>query len=108
LISFNLINDWVITNLNNRKLRWKIDDIVKILSWVLGGLCFILSLITLHFLIKAFKKIKKSREKLKNQNDDVKKNLRWAGLSTLFHLIIPMILTIWLIIWVACCFYISI
>ena len=108
LISFNLINDWVITNLNNRKLRWKIDDIVKILSWVLGGLCFILSLFTLHFLIKAFKKIKKSREKLKNQNDDVKKNLRWAGLSTLFHLIIPMILTIWLIIYVACCFYISI
>ena len=109
LISFNLIDDLIINDIiNNRKLRWIINDIVEILSWVLGGLCFILSLFTLYFLIKAFKKIKKSREKLKNQNDVVKKNLRWAGLSTVYHLIIPMILTIWLIIYVTCCLYISI
>ena len=109
LILSNVINLSVINDIiKNRKLRWKINDIVIILSWVLGGLCFILSLFGLHFLIKAFKKIKKSGENLKHQNDIVKKNLRWAGLSTLLHLIIPMILTIWLIIWVACCFYISI
>ena len=104
LISFNLINDWVIINFNNRKLRWKIDDIVKILSWVLGGLCLIFSLFGLYFLIKAFKKIKKSGEKLKHQSDIVKKNLKWAGLSTILHLLIPIILIIWAIIWVVCCF----
>ena len=56
------------------------------------------------FLIKAFKKIKKSGEKLKHQSDIVKKNLKWAGLSTILHLLIPIILIILAIIWVVCCF----
>ena len=108
LISFNLIDDLVINDIiNNRKLRWKIDDIVKIFSWVLGGLCLIFSLFGLYFLIKAFKKIKKSGEKLKHQSDIVKKNLKWAGLSTILHLLIPIILIIWVIIWVVCCFSLS-
>ena len=108
LISFNLIDDLVINDIiNNRKLRWKIDDFVKIFSWVLGGLCLIFSLFGLYFLIKAFKKIKKSGEKLKHQSDIVKKNLKWAGLSTILHLLIPIILIIWVIIWVVCCFSLS-
>lgn len=104
IISLQIIDDLLINELKNRKLRWKIGDFINVLSWIIGITCFILSVIGLHFLIKAIKKIKKSGDRLKHQNKTVKKNLKIAFLTTFLHFIAPIIIGIWLLIWIACCF----
>lgn len=65
------------------------------------GLIF--GLIGSLFLISSIKKIRKRKEKIKDQNSKVRKNILISLIVSLITLI-PVIIGIWIIMWIICCF----
>jgi hypothetical protein len=78
----------------------------EILSLLFGISTFIFSTISLFFLIKSIKEIKKSGKEFKETDSTIKKNLR-IGIFGAFLCLIPTILFASVLIWFACCFDLS-
>ena len=78
----------------------------EILSLLFGISTFIFSTISLFFLEKSIKEIKKSGKKFKETDSIIKKNLR-IGIFGAFLCLIPTILAASVLIFFACCFSLS-
>ncbi len=93
-VLFAILNNEMSSLTKPGKLRFILWDITEILCWILAGFSFLLLLTSLHFIIKAIKKIKKNDEKIKDQNKTIRRNIKLAYLITLLILTSPILVGI--------------